>query len=203
METTKSATRLTRVEAAMEAMQHLLITPAVLATLRETARLYSTHCSTLFEPTRQRITEVDPQLQNVPAHPVKGQSETGLPSLVHPLTVPQTRSFGPEFGSWMRGETASWTDASHRVPCSCPAAIDGFPDCGGRNRPIAPRDLRGSAALARGLEGGGLALPRPGRMDDVARRPSATAAHLPDPGGERRHRHAPPDRTQSPTAGWV
>ena len=41
-----------RIEAARQAVQDLPITPAVLATLRETARLYSTHYSTMIEGNR-------------------------------------------------------------------------------------------------------------------------------------------------------
>ena len=41
-----------RSEAAIEAVRHLPITPTVLATLRQTARLYSTHYSTMIEGNR-------------------------------------------------------------------------------------------------------------------------------------------------------
>jgi len=41
-----------RIEASKQAVQHLPITPAVLATLRETARLFSTHYSTMIEGNR-------------------------------------------------------------------------------------------------------------------------------------------------------
>jgi hypothetical protein len=41
-----------RIEAARQAVQDLPITPAVLATLGETARLYSTHYSTMIEGNR-------------------------------------------------------------------------------------------------------------------------------------------------------
>jgi Fic family protein len=50
--TSKIANSLMRIEAAKTAVQHLPITPAVLATLRETARLYSTHYSTMIEGNR-------------------------------------------------------------------------------------------------------------------------------------------------------
>ena len=50
--TSKIATSLMRIEAAKEAVRHLPITPSVLATLRETARLYSTHYSTMIEGNR-------------------------------------------------------------------------------------------------------------------------------------------------------
>jgi len=41
-----------RIEAARQAVQDLPITPAMLSTLRETARLYSTHYSTMIEGNR-------------------------------------------------------------------------------------------------------------------------------------------------------
>ena len=50
--TAKLATSLMRIEAARQAVQYLPITPSVLATLRETARLYSTHYSTMIEGNR-------------------------------------------------------------------------------------------------------------------------------------------------------
>jgi Fic family protein len=50
--TAKIATSLMRVEAARQAIQDLPINPSVLATLRETARLFSTHYSTMIEGNR-------------------------------------------------------------------------------------------------------------------------------------------------------
>ena len=50
--TSKVATALMRIEAARQAVQDLPITPSALATLRETARLYSTHYSTMIEGNR-------------------------------------------------------------------------------------------------------------------------------------------------------
>src|SRR5579872_6143488 len=50
--TPKVAASLMRIEAARQAVQDLPITPSVLANLRETARLYSTHYSTMIEGNR-------------------------------------------------------------------------------------------------------------------------------------------------------
>lgn len=50
--TAKIAQSLMRIEGAKQSIQHLPITPSVLATLRETARLYSTHYSTMIEGNR-------------------------------------------------------------------------------------------------------------------------------------------------------
>lgn len=50
--TAQVATSLMRIEAARQAVLDLPITPALLATLRETARLYSTHYSTMIEGNR-------------------------------------------------------------------------------------------------------------------------------------------------------
>lgn len=50
--TPKVANSLVRIEAAKHAVQHLPITPSVLASLRETARLFSTHYSTMIEGNR-------------------------------------------------------------------------------------------------------------------------------------------------------
>ncbi len=50
--TPKVANALMRIEGARQAVEHLPITPALLATLRESARLYSTHYSTMIEGNR-------------------------------------------------------------------------------------------------------------------------------------------------------
>jgi Fic family protein len=57
-----------RIEAAKQAVQDLPITPVVLATLRETARLYSTHYSTMIEGnrlTQEQVSEVIGQRQHI------------------------------------------------------------------------------------------------------------------------------------------
>ena len=65
--TWKVATSLMRIEAARQAVQDLPITPSVLATLRETARLYSTHYSTMIEGnrlTQEQVAKVIEQQQH-------------------------------------------------------------------------------------------------------------------------------------------
>jgi len=67
--TAKAATALMRIEAAKQAVQHLPITPAVLATLRETARLFSTHYSTMIEGnrlTQEQVSQVVERQQHFP-----------------------------------------------------------------------------------------------------------------------------------------
>jgi Fic family protein len=54
----KTAQALMRIEGARQAVHHLPITPSVLATLRESARLYSTHYSTMIEGNRLTQEEV-------------------------------------------------------------------------------------------------------------------------------------------------
>lgn len=56
--TPKIANALVRIEAAKQTIHYLPITPAVLATLRETARLFSTHYSTMIEGNRLTQEEV-------------------------------------------------------------------------------------------------------------------------------------------------
>jgi Fic family protein len=58
-----------RIEAAREAVAHLPITPSVLASLRESARLYSTHYSTMIEGnrlTREQVSTVVEKQQHFP-----------------------------------------------------------------------------------------------------------------------------------------
>src|SRR4051812_22714053 len=50
--TPKIVRSIARIEAAKTAVEHLPITPTVLATLRESARLQSTHYSTMIEGNR-------------------------------------------------------------------------------------------------------------------------------------------------------
>jgi len=58
-----------RIEAARQAVRDLPITPSVLATLRATARLYSTHYSTMIEGnrlTREQVSRVIERQQHFP-----------------------------------------------------------------------------------------------------------------------------------------
>lgn len=58
-----------RIEAAKQAVQDLPITPSVLATLRETARLFSTHYSTMIEGnrlTQEQVSKVIEERQHFP-----------------------------------------------------------------------------------------------------------------------------------------
>jgi len=67
--TTKVARALMRIEAAKQVVGHLPITPSVLATLRETARLFSTHYSTMIEGnrlTQEQVSKVIEQHEHFP-----------------------------------------------------------------------------------------------------------------------------------------
>jgi Fic family protein len=67
--TSKIAGALMRIEAAREAVSHLPITTSVLASLRETARLYSTHYSTMIEGnrlTQEQVSKVVEKQQHFP-----------------------------------------------------------------------------------------------------------------------------------------
>ncbi len=67
--TAKVAQALMRIEGAKQSLQHLPITPQLLATLRETARLYSTHYSTMIEGnrlTQEQVAQVVEQHQHFP-----------------------------------------------------------------------------------------------------------------------------------------
>lgn len=67
--TPKLATSLMRIEAARQTVQDLPITPSVMASLRDTARLYSTHYSTAIEGnqlTQQQVSRVIETRQHFP-----------------------------------------------------------------------------------------------------------------------------------------
>src|SRR5580658_1975731 len=57
--TAKIANCLMRIEAAKEKAMHLPLTPTVLASLRETARLYTTHYSTMIEGNRLEPNQIE------------------------------------------------------------------------------------------------------------------------------------------------
>ena len=63
--TSKVATSLMRIEAARQAVQDLPITPSVLATLRETARMLSTHYSTMIEGNRLTQEQVSKVIEHL------------------------------------------------------------------------------------------------------------------------------------------
>src|SRR3984957_20143293 len=67
--TPRIATALMRIESAREAVSHLPITPSVLASLRESARLFSTHYSTMIEGnrlTQEQVTQVIGKQEHFP-----------------------------------------------------------------------------------------------------------------------------------------
>jgi Fic family protein len=67
--TPRIASSLMRIEAAKQAVQHLPITPSVLASLRESSRLISTHYSTMIEGnrlTQQQVTQVIAKQEHFP-----------------------------------------------------------------------------------------------------------------------------------------
>lgn len=67
--TPKIATLLMRIEAARQVVEELPITPAVLASLRETARLFTTHYSTIIEGnrlTQEQVSKVIEASQHFP-----------------------------------------------------------------------------------------------------------------------------------------
>jgi Fic family protein len=69
--TPKIARNLMRIEAARQAVEGLPITPSVLATLRATSRLVSTHYSTMIEGnrlTREQVGKVIGEHQHFPGH---------------------------------------------------------------------------------------------------------------------------------------
>ena len=73
--TPKVATCLMRIEAAKQAVQDLPITPSVLVTLRETARLFSTHYSTMIEGNRLTQEQVSKVIENKQHFPGRERDE--------------------------------------------------------------------------------------------------------------------------------
>jgi Fic family protein len=73
--TSRLAANLMRIEAAKEAVGHLPITASVLASLRQTARLYSTHYSTMIEGNRLTRGQVSNVLQKQQHFPGRERDE--------------------------------------------------------------------------------------------------------------------------------
>lgn len=73
--TPQIATTLMRIEAARQALADLPITPRVLATLRETARLFSTHYSTAIEGNRLTQEEVSKVIERNEHFPGRERDE--------------------------------------------------------------------------------------------------------------------------------
>src|SRR5271156_1554027 len=67
--TARVAAALMRIEGAKQAVQHLPITPSVLVTLRQSARLFSTHYSTMIEGnrlTQEQVSKVIEKKEHFP-----------------------------------------------------------------------------------------------------------------------------------------
>jgi Fic family protein len=73
--TSRVARALMRIEAAKQAVGHLPITPSVLATLRETARLFSTHYSTMIEGNRLTQEQVSKVIETQEHFPGRERDE--------------------------------------------------------------------------------------------------------------------------------
>jgi len=103
--TSKIAGALMRIEGAKQAVHQLPITPAVLATLRESARLYSTHYSTMIEGNRlsqEQVSKVIEKSQHFPGRERDEKEVLGYYAALekleqfaaagHPVTEPQIQT---------------------------------------------------------------------------------------------------------------
>src|SRR5579872_5637378 len=73
--TAKIANGLMRIEAAKEKVLHLPLTPTVLSSLRETARLYTTHYSTMIEGNRLKPDQIEEVLKHEGHFPGRERDE--------------------------------------------------------------------------------------------------------------------------------
>ncbi len=73
--TAKIANCLMRIEAAKEKILHLPLTPTVLSSLRETARLYTTHYSTMIEGNRLQPNQIEEVLRHKGHFPGRERDE--------------------------------------------------------------------------------------------------------------------------------
>jgi len=73
--TAKIAKSLMRIEAVRERVLHLPVTPTVLASLRETARLYTTHYSTMIEGNRLAPEQIESVLKHEGHFPGRQRDE--------------------------------------------------------------------------------------------------------------------------------
>lgn len=73
--TPKIASHLLRIEAAKEKILHLPLTPTILSSLRETARLYTTHYSTMIEGNRLKPSQIETVLKHQGHFPGRERDE--------------------------------------------------------------------------------------------------------------------------------
>ncbi len=77
---------LMRIEAAKEKVLHLPLTPNVLRSLRETARLYTTHYSTMIEGNRLTVDQIETVLQHKGHFPGRERDEHEVKGYYEALT---------------------------------------------------------------------------------------------------------------------
>lgn len=77
---------LMRIEAAKEKVLHLSLTPSVLKSLRETARLYTTHYSTMIEGNRLTVDQIETVLQYKGHFPGRERDEHEVKGYYEALT---------------------------------------------------------------------------------------------------------------------
>jgi hypothetical protein len=82
--TPKIVNALMRIEAAKEKVTYLPLTPTVLASLRETPRLYTTHYSTMIEGNRLQPDQIEAVLKHEGHFPGRKRDEQAA-SIISPL----------------------------------------------------------------------------------------------------------------------
>lgn len=82
----KIASNLVQIEAVRQKILHLPLTPTVLSSLRETARLYTTHYSTMIEGNRLNSTQVEEVLKHQGHFPGKERDEKEVKGYYAALT---------------------------------------------------------------------------------------------------------------------
>ena len=95
--TPKIANYLVRIEAVKEKVFHLPLTPTVLASLRETARLYTTHYSTMIEGNVLSPDQVKEVLKHAGHFPGRERDESEIKGYYAALTQVEHLSYYPIF----------------------------------------------------------------------------------------------------------
>lgn len=78
---------LIRIEGAKQKILHLPLTPTVLSSLRETARLYTTHYSTMIEGNRLGPDQIEKVLKHRSHFPGRERDERGVKGYYAALTL--------------------------------------------------------------------------------------------------------------------
>ena len=128
------ANALMRIEAVKQSIQRLPITPRVLANLRETARLFSTHYSTMIEGNRLTQEQVAQVIADGQHFPGRERDQDEVKGYYAALDEVERLAKQGETAHRISGATASWLGHECRKDARQGDAISGWAERDSRRR---------------------------------------------------------------------